>query len=90
MPILEFEGLRAPALLFDGGQDPESRPQERAAVERVLRCAGVPHEIVTFPEAGREFFNDESRDYRIAAAREARERSLAFLRNTLSRLPAGG
>jgi carboxymethylenebutenolidase len=89
MPILEFESLRSPVLLFYGGRDPEAGPEERAAVGRVLSAAGARHEIVTFPEAGREFFDDESPDYRIAAARRARERSVEFLREAL-RNPAAG
>lgn len=83
MPILEFESLRAPALLFYGDRDPENREEERDAVARVLASAGAGHEIVTFPGTGREFFNDESPDYRIAASRDAWRRTLAFLRRTM-------
>jgi carboxymethylenebutenolidase len=89
MPILEFEKLRCPALLFYGGQDAESDPEERAALARVLDAAGVRHQIVTFPGTGREFFNEDSPDYRIAAAREAREQSLEFLRDALKSPPPG-
>jgi len=89
MPILEFENLRSPALLFYGGRDPDSDSQERAALERVLSAAGARHEIVTFPEAGRDFFDDESPDYRIAAARRARQRTLDFLREALKNRAGG-
>jgi carboxymethylenebutenolidase len=89
MPILEFESLRAPALLFYGEQDSDTRPGERDTVERVLASAGKNHEIVVLPEAGAEFFLEESPDYRIGASREAWERSLAFLRRSLPARPAG-
>jgi carboxymethylenebutenolidase len=89
MPILEFESLRAPALLFYGEQDGRARPGEREAVERVLASAGKNHEIVVLPEAGGEFFTEESPDYRIRACRAAWERSLAFLRESLPGRPAG-
>lgn len=89
MPVLEFERLRSPALLFYGGRDPESGSEERAVLERVLSAAGARHEIVTFPEAGRDFFNDDSPDYRISDARGAEQRALEFLRATLKD-PASG
>ena len=90
MPILEFESLRAPALLFYGEQDSATRPGERDAVERVLASAGKRHEIVVLPEAGAGFFVESSPDYRIGTTRAAWERSLAFLRESLpGRRPAG-
>jgi carboxymethylenebutenolidase len=89
MPILEFENLRSPALLFYGGQDPDSGAEERAALEHVLSAAGARHEIVTFPEAGREFFDADSPNYRISAARRARQRALEFLRDALKDPAAG-
>ena len=89
MPVLEFENLRSPALLFYGGRDPECGSEERAALERVLSAAGARHEIVTFPEAGREFFNDDSPDFRIADARRARQRALEFLGEALKGPAAG-
>jgi len=87
MPVLEFESLRAPALLFYGLQDRECFEEEREAVDRVLRSAGVRHEIVTFREAGHEFFNEESPDHRIAASRQAWQRTVAFLREALRSRP---
>ena len=90
MPILEFESLRAPALLFYGSQDRECLEEERGTVDRVLGRAGVRHEIVTFREAGHEFFNEESPDHRIGASREAWEKTVTFLRETLGAGPASG
>lgn len=89
MPILEFESLRAPTLLFYGEQDARTRPEERDAVERVLASSGTRHEIVVLPEAGGEFFTQEAPDYRIGATRTAWERSLAFLRESLPGRAAG-
>jgi carboxymethylenebutenolidase len=80
VPILRFESLRSPVLFFYGAQDDEIRRREREAVERVLTGSSRRHEIVTFREAGHDFFNEESPSYRIAAAREAWEKTLAFLR----------
>ena len=90
MPILEFEGLRAPSLFFYGEQDGATPPAERAAVDRVLSAAGLPHEIVAFREAAGAFYDEESEDHRIAASRAAWEKTIAFLESTLSARPAGG
>ena len=84
MPILDYEGLRAPALLLYGETDPETRAEERDAVARVLAAAGLPHEIVVFPQAGRDFFDEDSPDFRVAASREAWGRTVAFLKETLA------
>ena len=83
MPILEFESLRAPVLLFYGSGDPDCSADEREAVDRILRSGAVRHDVMIFPGAGREFFNEESPDHRIAASREAWEKTVAFLRETL-------
>jgi len=85
MPILEFESLRASVLLVYGEKDPEALPEEPQAVGRVLTSAGIPHEIVTLREAGHAFFDPESPDFRVAAKREAWEKTLAFLREALAR-----
>ena len=84
VPIARFETLRSPLLFFYGAQDDEIRPPEREAVERILTDSSHDHEIVTFREAGHDFFNEESPSYRISAAREAWEKTLAFLRERLA------
>ena len=83
MPILEFESLNAPCLLFFGEQDPGVARDERAALERTLTSAGRPHDIVAFRGAGREFFDPDSPDFRVGPARQAWEATLAFLRRAL-------
>jgi carboxymethylenebutenolidase len=81
MPILEYENLRASALFFYGEQDPQVSAEERDAVARVLVSAGARREIVTFREAGHEFFNEASDEYRISAARDAWAKTLTFLKD---------
>jgi len=82
LPLARFESLRAPLLLFFGGQDTECRG-ERDAIQAVLTLSDKPHEIVTFREAGREFYADGSGDFRIAPARDSWGRTLAFLHGKL-------
>ena len=84
MPILEYESLRSPVLLLYGATDPEAGAAEREAIGRVLAAAGVPHEIAVLPEAGHAFFDEESPDFRIAASREAWEKTVGFFRGTLA------
>lgn len=84
VPILRFESLEAPLLFFYGAQDDEIRSGEREAVERILASSNRPHELVTFREAGHDFFNEGSAGYRISAAREAWDKMLDFLGGHLS------
>ncbi len=84
MPILEFEGLRAPSLFFYGSQDPEIRAEEREMVARVLSSTSWPHEIVSFREAGHAFYEPDGPDHRISATRDAWGKTLAFLRENLA------
>ncbi len=85
VPILRFESLRAPLLFFYGAQDDEIRAGERDAIERILASSSRPHELVTFPEAGHDFFNEESPDFRLSAARQAWDKMLDFLSAHLAR-----
>ena len=83
IPLLEFESLRAPALFLFGEQDVCVRDGERDAIDSILRAAGKENEIVSFREAGADFFDEDSNGYRIAAAKSAWEKTLGFLRRHL-------
>jgi carboxymethylenebutenolidase len=83
MPILEAENLAVPILIFYGDQDIRVRSDELAAVERVLTAEQRPHRIVTLREAPHGFFDEESADHRIGAARQAWEEMLVFLGKTI-------
>jgi carboxymethylenebutenolidase len=84
MPLLEFENLRAPLLFLLGEQDPCVRDGERLAIESVLASAGKPYSVVALREAGADFFNEDSYDYRISAARLAWRKVLEFFREHLA------
>ncbi len=88
MPILEYESLRCRTLFLYGAADRDASPEEREAIDRVLSSAGVPHEIVVYPEAGRAFYDQSSPEFRIAASRGAWEKTVGFLRETIGP-PAG-
>jgi carboxymethylenebutenolidase len=85
LPLARFEGISCPLMIFYGAQDDEVRRQEREAVATVLRSSGKPHEIVEFPEAEHRFFDGESEELRIGAAKEAWMRTIDFFSRTLAR-----
>ena len=48
--------------------------------EKALKAAGIRHEIIVYPDVDHAFLNDTSAErYNAAAAKQAWERSVAFL-----------
>jgi len=79
--------LRAPLLLFWGGQDERIGLDKTRAVEDALRAADKPYVQVTFSQAGHAFFCDARANYNPDAARQSWPLTLAFFASHLS--PAG-
>jgi len=85
-PIQPLElvfNLSVPVLCLFGERD-ASIPREHVERLRELLTQGAKHfEIVTYPSAGHGFFNDARPNFVESAARDAWQRTLAFLRETL-------
>ena len=71
--------LRAPILLFWGGQDQHITADQSRAVVDALRTAGKTFVNVEFSDAGHGFFCDARASYHPRAARQAWPLTLAFL-----------
>src|SRR5579859_1336230 len=70
--------MRVPVLGLYGGADPGIPPAQVAALDAALDAAGVPHTIVTYPDAPHSFFDRRATDYAAASA-DAWQRILAFI-----------
>jgi carboxymethylenebutenolidase len=75
--------LDRPLLAFYGGRDAGISMEDVEALRRRLADASKDFEIEVYPEAGHGFFNDRRPAYDRAAAEEAWERTLRFLRASL-------
>ena len=55
--------MTSPILGLFGGADEAIGPDGRAAFERALTAARVPHELVTYPDAPHSFFDRKAADF---------------------------
>lgn len=83
----ELRMLECPLLAIFGGQDPFISAGQIEALRDVLGDAAAPHEVVVYPDATREFFDDSRGAFHPDAAADAWTRLLAFLHTHLG--PAG-
>ncbi|MEX2599670.1 MAG: dienelactone hydrolase family protein [Dehalococcoidia bacterium] len=84
-PVSEAGKITAPVLAFYGTDDPMVSPSDAEAFEAVLQKAGRAVETHMYPDATHGFFNDTRPDaYNPDAAKDAWERTLAFLRKHLT------
>jgi len=81
-----LNGIRCPLLGFYGGEDLRITEGVPAFAD-ALRKAGKAFEYHIYPGAPHAFFNDERRSYRVAAARDAWARTLAFFAHHLTPAP---
>jgi carboxymethylenebutenolidase len=82
----EIAAQGAFVLALFGGRDELIPADERREIEERLSAAGVPHELVTYPEAGHGFHcPDRPETYNEAAAADAWERILSALRAHVAR-----
>jgi carboxymethylenebutenolidase len=82
-PIELALNLSVPLLAFFGERDSTIPPEHVERFRRALTQGAKDFEIVTYPEAGHGFFNDQRATYREAEAGDAWTRTLAFLRDRL-------
>jgi carboxymethylenebutenolidase len=71
----ELRMLSCPLLVVFG----DAPPEKVEALRQTLESTELSHEIVTYPEAARDFFNDSRDAFDSEAAEDAWNRSLAFL-----------
>lgn len=83
---LDLAAMRAPVLALFGGKDRSIPPAAIAALSEGLKAARKHIDVAVYPEADHAFFNDTRPDvYDPAAAEDAFERSVAFLKRFLAR-----
>lgn len=79
-----LEGLSGPVLGFFAEHDAYASPAAVAELSRRLTAAGKRHEFKTYAGCNHAFFNDDRPQvYDAAAAQDAWERMLSFLRTEL-------
>jgi len=77
-------GISCPVLNFDGARD-EGVMAQAPALETAMKEREKEYTHIVYPDAGHAFFNDtNARAYNPAAADDAWERSLAFLKKHLA------
>ena len=82
-----LKDLRAPMLLFWGGQDKHLGPDNVQAVTSTLRAAQKPFVNVEFSEADHGFFCDARAQYNAPAAAESWALTLSFLEQSFAAQP---
>ena len=85
IPIEKTAKLRAPVLAFFGEDDPFIPLDAVEALKAELARHKKQAEVVVYPEAPHGFFCNERDSYRAEAARDAWERTKAFLAANLGR-----
>jgi carboxymethylenebutenolidase len=73
----DLRGTRVAVLGVYGGLDARVNATRDAATAALV-AARLPHEIVTFTEAGHAFFNDTGANFNPKAAEEAYRRTFAW------------
>jgi carboxymethylenebutenolidase len=84
-PLDEAEKITAFVLGFVGGRDFLISEDEWRAIDERLTAAGVPHELLSYPDAAHGFANDERADtYDAVSADDAWRRTLTALRERVA------
>jgi carboxymethylenebutenolidase len=84
-PLADANDIKAPLLLFFGGQDDYIPKESIERIDRTLTELGKPHEIVVYPNVGHAFFRDSSAALKKEEVADAWERVQHFLKQHLSR-----
>ena len=82
-PLEHADRLRAPMLLFFGGNDPFIPPEQVEKIKDRLAELKKEAETVVYPDAPHGFFCDERDSYRADAARDAWEKMTRFFEKHL-------
>ena len=80
-PFLQsFTAASAPVLLLAGANDTTMGMEPVRALEKIIKAAGSPYELIAYPDAEHSFDRSNSRPGNAAAGADAWTRTLAFLR----------
>jgi carboxymethylenebutenolidase len=80
----DLAALTAPVLGIYAGRDTFTPPAAVAELDRTLTALGKRHEFHSYPNADHAFFNDtRPQVYNAAAAADAWEKTVAFMRREL-------
>jgi len=79
----DLANLKAPVLGIYGAKDDFVNAEVVKALDEELTRLGKRHEFHTYP-AGHAFFNDTGKNYNAAAAADAWQRAMTFLKRELS------
>jgi carboxymethylenebutenolidase len=82
MDVARLKTLKGPILGLWGNQDKAIPPEKVAEFDKALTEAGVKHEFHAY-DAGHGFANPSSGAYKTDAAKDAWEKTKAFLRKNL-------
>jgi len=82
-PVELTLNLDRPLLAFFGGQDASIPPADVELLREALEAGAKSFEIITYPEADHAFFNDLRHRYHEPSAKDAWQRTLAFLHEVL-------
>lgn len=82
-PVELTLNLDRPLLAFFGGRDASIPATEVELLREALEAGAKNFELVIYPEADHSFFNDLRHRYDEASARDAWQRTLAFLHEVL-------
>jgi carboxymethylenebutenolidase len=85
IPVEKTPGLRAPVLAFFGEEDAFIPRDAVHHLQAELKRLGKDAEVVVYPKAGHGFFCSERESYRADVARDAWEKTKAFLAAKLGR-----
>jgi len=77
-PIESVQGFGCPVLGLFGGADAAIPADQVAAFDGALAAAGIPHELVTYPDAPHSFFDRKATEFADASA-DAWRRALRFV-----------
>ena len=86
-PLAFITATSPPFLIQHGEDDKVIAPRQSQRLHEALRKAGVPAELITYPNVGHNFTRQGSAD--AAAQRAAMEKLMSFLSTTFPAVPLG-
>jgi acetyl esterase/lipase len=86
-PLAFITATSPPFLIQHGEDDKVIAPRQSQRLHEALRKAGVPAELITYPNVGHNFTRQGSAD--AAAQRAAMEKLMSFLGSTFPAVPLG-
>jgi len=83
LPPAELRLVSGPLLAIFGAQDPASPPEAVERLRQALAGAGIAGQVIAYPDAGHDFFDDSRPAFVPGAAHDAWKNVLKFLNEHL-------